>query len=312
MHAVTNHGLDPERSHTMANNKSKETKNGGSERNDNRPSFSGPDKGGQKTEGVNKSDTAEVKANQHATSKHVIDFDHAASAKIHAGLDVKEAWGSPMTDALRSLEQLLQPTSSQLVSKLRKLRREIEKWMISTSLYVYDTIHALLDVFLSNKMDKHVLTASNVLTAIEMLKSYPRADVRAKTIKLVDKWRIIMELRPLDPEMAASLCTSDDELVEKAGQVFDESLVTCTLGLCIPSKSRNVLILKLFSSPDRVQIFSQDAQCPSRCLKTAVSFHRWRSFLTTQTTSERDAWKWPSAGECCYELTHPRRLLARH
>jgi hypothetical protein len=51
-----------------------------------------------------------------------------------------------------------------------------------------------------------------------MLLSFPAHGVRAETVKLVKKWRIVLELQPLDPELVAELSASHDEIMRKADQ----------------------------------------------------------------------------------------------
>jgi hypothetical protein len=142
----------------MANDQSKKTKSGAAVRKDDRT-----------TKKVEKSDSAETKTRQHVMSKGTASSGPIVAAQIHASPDVKEAWGIPMIEALNLLARLLERSSPQLVSTLRNCRRNILKWVKSTSYEVVDTIVILLDAFLSHELSKHVLKAIDVLPKIELL-----------------------------------------------------------------------------------------------------------------------------------------------
>jgi hypothetical protein len=146
----------------MANNKSRRIKSGASVSKDDRKP-SGREKGSHATNEVEKRDSAEVEAPQHDMTKDAACFAPVVAVQDHSGFDIKQVWGIPMIEVLSRLEDLLRPSSPQLVSTLRNCRRNILEWVKSTSRGVHDSMLTLLDAFLSYDLNKHVLTAVTYL-----------------------------------------------------------------------------------------------------------------------------------------------------
>lgn len=140
--------------------------------------------------------------------------------------DLSMLWAHHMLEVLEHLQILLRPTLPGLAdtvrniwivvkevtsgprkgpSKSQDLWIDVEEVMIEPSKGLTDTVHGILDVFLGYEIHKDALVLSNILPHIESLLSFPVTGVRTKCVMLVNKWRVIMELRPLDQELAKSV-----------------------------------------------------------------------------------------------------------
>jgi len=146
------------------------------------------------------------------------------------GAGVRRIWVDAMLESLDRLQTLLQLTSPDLAETVRKMWTIVKEvtseprkgsstpqdvaamlqnlWMngeeatIERSRSLTDTISRMLDVLLGFEIHKDALVLSNILPTIESLLSFPITGVRTKSVRLVNKWRVIMDLHPSDEEVA--------------------------------------------------------------------------------------------------------------
>jgi hypothetical protein len=124
-----------------------------------------------------------------------------------------ELWGTPMLRLTISLQPLLLPTSPKVSAVLQELGHKLQKDIEDYLFAGYRSLLALLDFFLGNDIDKDDFQAANVLPPVGILLSFPVPSIRAKAVKLIDKWRIAMHLNLLDPMIAAITVKRDQHLL---------------------------------------------------------------------------------------------------
>jgi hypothetical protein len=105
------------------------------------------------------------------------------------------------------------PTSPKVSAVLQELGHKLQKDIEDYPHVGYRSLLALLDFFLGNDIDKDDLQAANVLPPVGILLSFPVPSIRAKAVKLIDKWRIAMHLSLLDPMIAATTADRDEQLL---------------------------------------------------------------------------------------------------
>jgi hypothetical protein len=185
-----------------------------------------------KTEGA-------VRSHGKATDKQF--SDAVSTLEFHSKwVDLSMLWGHHMLEVLDRLQMLLQPTSPGLADTVRNiwivfkevtsgLRKgpftsqdlwiDVEKVMIEPSKGLTSTVNGMLDVFLGYEIHKDALVLSNILPNIGSLLSFPVTNVRTKSVMLVKKWRIIMDLHPLDEEASEGVLQETVHIMSAHGDV---------------------------------------------------------------------------------------------
>ncbi|KAH4550738.1 hypothetical protein HBH86_113860 [Parastagonospora nodorum] len=185
-----------------------------------------------KTEGA-------VRSRGKATDKQF--FEAISTLEFHSKwVDLSMLWEHHMLEVLDRLQMLLQPTSPGLADTVRNiwivfkeatsgLRKgpstsqdlwiDVEEVMIEPSKGLTSTVNGMLDVFLGYEIHKDALVLSNILPNIDSLLSFPVTNVRTKSVMLVKKWRVIMDLHPLDEEAGEGVSQETVHIMSGHGDV---------------------------------------------------------------------------------------------
>ncbi|KAL5115547.1 hypothetical protein ACEQ8H_006523 [Pleosporales sp. CAS-2024a] len=120
--------------------------------------------------------------------------------------------GISMWGALGQLEDVLNVASPPMSGLLHSLKHAVEDSTQRPIPILASAFHALFEVLQNEAIDGHAITASRVLVAFEPLLSFPEAQVRARSIRLVNLWRSRIGAPSLDRDVVSSAKLSNREL----------------------------------------------------------------------------------------------------